>query len=168
MKIIAPMSATFGVVHERLLIRPEVNARFVDDMLPALWSAAVKYAIDPVGMIAQSGKETKWGNFGGKVKPQFYNTAGIKVGILGLFPGIDDGDNPLAHSRFASWEVGAEAHAQHLRKYAGFPVIGLIVDPRYHLVSADSRVTDWSGLGGKWAPSPTYGTEIEQIMATLR
>ena len=56
-----------------------VAPRFTQEMFPALWDAALRYGIDPVGLVAQSYKETGKGNFGGQVKPQFYNTAGIKI-----------------------------------------------------------------------------------------
>jgi hypothetical protein len=145
----------------------ETHPRFVDEMFPALWASALEYGIDPVGMVAQSGKETGWGNYTGKVLPGFYNTAGIKIRHQNMFPGITDGDKPLAHQMFPNWAVGAMAHAQHLRIYAGKPVLGLVVDPRYHLVGPPP-VLRWGELGGRWAPSVTYGLEIEAIMDRLR
>ena len=142
------------------------HPRFAAEMVPQLWAAGLEYGVDPVGMVAQSGKETNWGNYTGQVLPQFYNTAGIKIRHQSLFPGITDGDRPLAHQMFPNWAVGAMAHAQHLRAYAGKPVIGLVVDPRYSLVGPPF-VETWEGLGGRWAPSVTYGTEIEEIMERL-
>ena len=41
----------------------------------------------------------------------------------------------------------------------------MIVDPRFGLVSG--VVTYWSQLGGRWAPSPTYGDEIEAMMVEV-
>src|SRR5262245_58192096 len=35
-------------------------------MFPALWAAAEANGINPVGMIAQSGKETGWGSYRGR------------------------------------------------------------------------------------------------------
>ncbi len=173
MKIIGPHSATYAEVETRLKARPGVHTRFINDIFPALWAAATKYGIDGVGMVAQSAKETSWGNFGGKVSPEFFNTAGNKItpAQQKLFPGVTDGDNPLAHAMFASWKVGAEVHAQHLRRYAGVPiqVETLLVAPRYTAVAeANTGVTDWSGLGGKWAPSLAYGTELEKIILILQ
>jgi Mannosyl-glycoprotein endo-beta-N-acetylglucosaminidase len=145
-----------------------VAPRFTQEMLPALWNAALRYGIDPVGLVAQSYKETGKGNFGGQVKPQFYNTAGIKVRHVDLFPGITDNDRPLAHQMFPNWEVGAVAHAQHICAYASKPITGeLIVDPRYTLVAKNLNLKHWADLGARWAPSPTYGTEIENILTTL-
>lgn len=141
---------------------------FTADMFPAIWDAGLHYGVDPVGLVAQSFKETAGGRFTGNVRARFYNTAGIKIRHLDLFPGVTDGDRPLAHQMFPNWPVGAAAQAQHVRAYAGAPVGGdLIVDPRYVWVIGNFSLTDWSDLGGRWAPSPTYGTEIEQIMQTL-
>lgn len=169
-RILDTHSATLPQVTERLQTSGRnIHTRFYLEMLPALWTAATEYAIDGVGMVAQAGKETAWGNFGGAVTPQFYNTAGIKIRHLGFMPGVNDLDRPLAHAQFANWEVGAAAHAQHLRAYCGAPVVGLIVDPRYiyALRTPATAAETWISLGGKWAPSPTYGAEIEAIMNTL-
>jgi N-acetylmuramoyl-L-alanine amidase len=145
-----------------------VAPRFTQEMFPALWDAALHYGIDPVGLVAQSYKETGKGHFGGQVKPEFYNTAGIKIRHLGLFPSITDNDRPLAHQMFPNWEVGAVAHAQHICAYASKPITGeLIVDPRYTLVTKNLNLRHWTELSGRWAPSPTYGAEIESIITTL-
>lgn len=172
-RIIAPPSSTRDSVLAKLKVRSGVAPLFINDMFPALWAAAEKYGIDPVGMVAQSGKETNWGKFGGKVTPEFFNTAGNKISPAQqrLFPGITDGDNPLAHAMFASWKVGAEVQAQHLRRYAGVPIQTetLLVAPRYSAVAeSNTGVTDWFGLSGKWAPAPNYGPSIEQIMTEIR
>lgn len=143
--------------------------RFRDDMLPALWRAAEDHGIDPVGMVAQAAKETAWGRFGNRVRPAFHNTCGLKIHTSqqALFRRVTDGDRPLAHAMFANWETGATAHAQHLLAYTGKrDVSGLIIDPRFTLVTGEP-ISRWSELGGKWAPSPTYGIEIESIMQRL-
>jgi N-acetylmuramoyl-L-alanine amidase len=173
MKILGPPSASYDTVLARLRARGGVHERFINDMVPALWAAALKYGIDPVGMVAQSGKETAWGNFGGKVPWQFYNTAGNKINpaVQGLYPGITDGDNPLAHAQFANWKVGAECHAQHLRRYAGVPiqVETLLVAPRYYaVIQANTGITEWAELSGKWAPAASYGPTLESIIISLR
>ena len=167
MRMIGPPSATrTHVVGTLAGLAP--TALFVNDMFPALWDAGLQYCVDPVGMVAQSYKETGGGAFSGKVKPLFFNTAGIKIRNPDLFPGVTDDDRPLAHQMFANWQVGAAAQAQHVRAYAGCPVTGeLIVDPRYVWVIGKHTLTEWSQLGGKWAPSPTYGTEIEQLIQKL-
>jgi hypothetical protein len=167
MRILGPPSANYDVVRANL-IRLGAHDRFVNDMLPALWMAAVKYAIDPPGMVSQAFKETGGGKFGGKALWQFHNTCGLKLRYPGLFP-ESTGDMPLAHSQFASWDVGAEAHAQHLRAYTGCAIDGhLNIDPRWVFVWGKYRVETFEELGGKWAPSPSYGTEIVDIAGQLR
>jgi N-acetylmuramoyl-L-alanine amidase len=137
-------------------------------MFPALWTAAVAYNVDPVGVVAQSAKETSFGHYGGAVLPEQHNTCGLKVRAPGYAGLLTDGDNTLAHQTFWSWEVGALAHVQHLRAYAGWPVDGMVVDPRYQWVVGRYRCEQWAELGGRWAPSPTYGLEIETVMGKLR
>ena len=138
------------------------------DIVPALWDAALGYELDPVGLVAQAAHETGWGNFPGQVRPEFYNTCGLKVRHQDLFPGITDGDRPLAHQLFPNWQAGAVAHAQHLRAYANRPVDGLVVDPRYQFVIGRYTCVRYSDLGGRWAPSTSYGTAVEAVMTRLR
>jgi hypothetical protein len=122
--------------------------------------------IDPVGLVAQSYKETGAGAFGGKVSPRFYNTAGIKVRHTDIFPGTTDDDRPLAHQMVSNWEVGAAAHAQHVRAYAGCPISGeLIVDPRYVWVNGKFKLTEWSDLSGNWAPLPDLWVRSRRVDA---
>lgn len=171
MKIIGPATATRDAVVANLRASlGHAHIQFLEEMLPALWDAADLYGLDPVGVVAQSFKETGGGNFGGQVTAQFYNPCGLKVRHVGKFPGVDDGDRPLAHAQFANWAVGAHAHAQHLLAYTGTPLdfCALIVDPRYTLVSGSNPVTDYVQLGGRWAPSLTYGNELEAIARALR
>lgn len=167
--ILGPASAPLEVVIGNL--PAEATTLFRDLMFPALWAVAEDHNVDPVGVVAQSGKETAWGSFPGRVEPWFYNTAGIKVRdvveVMRLVP-TNDGDHPLVHAQFASWDVGALAHVQHLRAYCDQPVSGLIVDPRYLWVIGRHDCRTWADLGGRWAPSPTYGTEIEAIIRRLR
>jgi hypothetical protein len=166
-RIIGPSTADKASVAGRLAGMGG-DKRFVGEMLNPLWSAAERYGIDPAGVVAQSYKETGGGKFGGKVKPEFYNTCGLKIRHQNLYPGVTDGDNPLAHAMFPSWEVGAEAHVQHLRAYAGWPVTDLIVDPRYVLVIGRHACESFAELGGKWAPTASYGTELVAIARKLQ
>lgn len=169
MQIIGPPTATWETVRTMLLRQPSIAPLFVNEIAPALWDAGLENVVDPLGMVAQSAKETDWGRFPGKVKAGFYNTAGIKVRNQGLYP-ESAGDLPLAHAQFASWWIGARAHAQHLRAYAGCAVPERdVVDPRYWLVFGKHRLGSFMDLGGpgRWAPSPSYGTELVQIARKL-
>ena len=168
MKIMGPPTAARKDI-EFNLPKLTPHDRFLDEMVPELWDAALFYGVDPVVMVAQSYKETGGGAFGGKVKPAFCNPCGLK-NAQSLFPGVDDDDNPLAHARFPNWRVGAIAMAQHLRAYAGvyLPVDALILSPRYHfVVSANKPVASVEFLGGRWALSLTYGNEIVAIAKRL-
>lgn len=170
MRILGPPSVDYDTVRANL-VRLGAHDRFLNDMLPALWSAAAKYSVDAVGVVAQSFKETGGGTFQRLVLPNFYNTAGLKL----RHPNKDigtAGEVTLAHSQFVSWPHGAEAHVQHLLAYAGtLDMSGasyLVVDPRAAFVVGKYRVETFEELGGKWAPSPTYGTEIVAIADSLR
>lgn len=168
MNIIGPPSASLEVV-QRKLREQNRSVLFTNEIVPALYKEGLRYGVDPVLMIAQCAKETGWGTFPGKVKPWFNNTAGIKVHPTeqALYPGVTDGDNPLAHQRFASWTMGARAQAQHLRRYAGMPVPDdEVVYPRHWVVQL-YRLKTVFDLSGRWAPSPSYGSEIADIARTL-
>lgn len=143
------------------------HPRFVDDMFPELWDVGTFYDVDPTVLVAQSGKETGWGHYTGRVPHTFFNTCGLKIRDPSTLPP----DDTLSHAQFASWALGADAHAQHLLAYCqqdlpdGVP----LVDPRWVWVRKPTGVpiVHVSELGGRWAPSPTYGTDIETIIAKL-
>jgi N-acetylmuramoyl-L-alanine amidase len=141
---------------------------FLNEILPRLWTAALDYDINPVGMAAQSFKETGGGAFTGKVKAWFYNPAGIKVHhddkVMTLL-GTADHNHPLVHQMFPNWDVGTVAHAQRLCDYTLTVFDDLVVDPRHGM--GNRGITEWAELGGRWAPSLTYGEEIEEMMRRL-
>lgn len=177
MRIIGPPSTTIGSV---LAILPDVaepHPRFVAKMFVPLWEAALAYGIDPVGVVAQAGKETKWGHYGGRVRAEFHNTCGLKV--TAEQQGLEfreyapvrplEGDQPLAHAMFATWHVGARAHVQHLCAYAGLTVpVVEIVDPRYELVAGRHWCETFEDLGGRWAPAADYGVRLVDIARRLQ
>jgi N-acetylmuramoyl-L-alanine amidase len=172
-RIIGPASARRDVVVDNLLRIPDVHTRFINDMFPRLWDIAEAYRVDPVGVVAQAAKETGYGQYRGKVKPEFFNTAGLKItdAQMKMFPGLTDNDNPLAHAMFAGWHDGVTAHVQHLRAYSGWLVEmddDMIVDPRYYLVAGKHAVEDFYGLSGHWAPALDYGARLVQIAKTLQ
>ena len=126
------------------------------------WTLAPKAGVDPVVAYAQAAKETGYGKFGGVIDETYHNPCGIKTS--------EGGGNydPRAHQRFASWEDGVSAHIDHLALYAGapgYPKKGTL-DPRHfpYLLGTAKTVEQ---LGGKWAPSATYGTDIVRLMHEL-
>jgi len=170
-----------SLTRTELLARPMpsiTHPRFKQEMIPALWDAAVKYGIDPVGMVAQAAHETGWGNYPGNAVPEQHNTCGLKWHDSWRMQIIDypeEGDHMLSHAAFANWRTGAEAHAQHLLGYMGIklPAWQVNVDPRYSLALANAELTggatEWSELGGhrRWAPNDQYGFNIEHIITQL-
>lgn len=169
MEILSRPTATAATVVNNLRLRPGINPRFIDEMFIHLWNEAIRYGIDPVGMVAQSFKETGGGNYGGKVPFWFHNTAGLKTKYIKEtmdLLGTTDVDHPLVHLRFRDFKQGARAHAHHLRAYSvKLPPDEEILSHRYGLVSRNA--THFSELSGGWAPSPTYGPEIEKLAAQL-
>ena len=116
-------------------------------------------------------KETGYFNFKGVIRPNFCNTCGLKV-----TKGGGDQD-PGAHRRFEYWEDGIMAHSDHLALYAGASnqpkyspecashqnanckANGTTLDPR-HFTYLHGKCPNVEDLGGNWAPSKTYGTDI--------
>jgi hypothetical protein len=143
---------------------PNVTPIFLDEMVPALLGAAVKYGVDPAVLIGQSAHETGWGVFGRATTPEHHNTCGLKV----TRP-VGPDDNPDDHARFATWAEGATAHAQHLYAYMGIPLpAGAVnIDPRWVWVYGKHAITTLEELGGKWAPSLTYGSTVAVVAARL-
>lgn len=150
-------------------------------LIPILYDVALERGIDPCILIAQAMKETGYFNFKGVLRPNFCNTCGLKA-----TKGGGDQD-PNAHMRFEYWEDGISAHADHLALYAGansFPRYspncgshtnekykynGTTKDPR-HFTYLYGKCPNVEDLGGNWAPSKQYGSDIvdmvEQIINT--
>jgi len=113
-----------------------------------------RYGIRWDAVFAQSCKETAFWKFGGDVKPEQNNFAG-----LGTFDG-----KPGAS--FATPEEGIEAQFQHWHVYycgGDLPPGTKNLDPRRDTVLKSG----WAGtlqyiedLGGRWAPSQDYGSSI--------
>jgi len=136
--------------------------------LVALWDAGRWWGVDPLVLAAQCAKETSYGRFGGAVVPGMGNTCGLKIRNA-------TGDLKDDHAVFPMADgfpiIGAVAHAHHLRLYAGFPVPIDSPDPR--AVYLGPGTTNFGSaplvalLGGRWAPAPSYGVQVEGIMAKL-
>lgn len=120
----------------------------------------------------QACKETGFGHFGRAVTREHHNPCGLKIHDP---KGLADND-PNAHQRFPSWQVGVTAHLDHLALYAGaagYPRRTDVMagnwtpDPR-HFASVYAKARTVEELGGKWAPSPSYGVEIATLVTELR
>ena len=89
---------------------------------------------------AQSLKETGFFRYGGQVKPDQNNFAGI---------GATNGG--AAGATFATPAEGVRAQIQHLKAYASMePLIGECIDPRFDLVQR-GVAPNLSDLSGRWA-----------------
>jgi hypothetical protein len=125
--------------------------------------APLNGGIDPVVAFAQAAKETGYGQFKGVLNDSFNNPCGLKTSQGGA-----DSD-PNAHTRFPDWETGVIAQLDHLALYAGvngYPKSNT-PDPR-HFPTIAGKAPYVEALGGKWAPSPTYGFEITRMMREIQ
>jgi hypothetical protein len=108
------------------------------------------------------------------VKPEFYNTAGMKVrhpNVVRAILKLDEGalDHPLEHQQFQNLRMGCLAHAWHLKRYAGETrAPSPNPDPRWDLVDTTKFVVTYRELSGKWAvPGVGYGERIEALAVTF-
>lgn len=133
------------------------NQLFID-LAPAFYNVSNKAGVNPLVAYCQSAKETNYMRFGGVLNASFNNPCGMKTSGGG-------GDkDPNAHQRFKNWEEGVQAQIDHLALYAGatgYPKTGT-PDPRHFPYLKGTAVTV-EDLGGKWAPSSSYGTEIVRM-----
>lgn len=156
------------------------------DLAPVFYQKAKFLGLSPAVLYTQAAKETGYFKFGGVLDKSFRNTCGLKITQGG-------GDyERSAHKKFASWEDGIQAHADHLALYAGHMIYpkynveteqftksrggtynadrykknGTTGDPRHfpYLHGSACNVTD---LGGRWAPSKSYGTDILKMVNEL-
>ena len=112
---------------------------------------------------AQACLETGNFHFGGDVKAEQYNYAGIGA-VGGGAPG----------NSFASPQIGVRAQIQHLKAYVNKePLQGECVDPRFKYVERGvSPYVEWLGqrenpLGKGWATGADYGPKILRIVNAI-
>jgi hypothetical protein len=105
----------------------------------------------------QAIQETGWFRFGGDVKPEQNNFAGI--GATGGGAGGAKFDTP---------QIGVRAQIHHLKAYASQDaLVNANASPRFHLVTR-GIAQRWIDLNGRWAvPGTTYGQSILKIFADL-
>jgi hypothetical protein len=100
--------------------------------------------------------ETGFLRFGGDIKPQQNNFAG-----LGAIGGSADS------ASFESARIGVRAHIQHLKAYASLePLVQEVVDPRFRFVTRGiAPLIDQ--LSGRWSADVDYGTKITAMLKRL-
>lgn len=140
------------------------------DLAPLYWEIAPQRGgVDPALAYVQFAHETGFlyrdGRSGAGLDASYCNPCGLKTAAGG-----GDTDSS-AHMRFADWREGITAHVDHLALYAGavgYPRSGT-PDPRHFAYLAGMAPTA-EALGGKWAPSTTYGaglvTKLQELMET--
>ncbi len=134
---------------------PKINCS-VENLVHIYYVEAEREGIRPDIAICQAIKETGVWAYGGDVIPEQNNYCGLGTtggGVKGEF--------------FATPQLGARAHIQHLLSYTSKrPPRTEIVDPRYELIKKFrpqifGKLTKWTDLNGVWAvPGNHYGEDI--------
>lgn len=119
-----------------------INPSFNPEIAEAYLRVGSIYGVRGDVALSQSILETNWFRFGGDVRAEQNNFAG-----LGAVGGGARG------ASFSTIEEGVRAHIQHLFAYATkdpVPKGEIIVDPRFQYVTRGSA-PNWEDLAGKWA-----------------
>ncbi|NET32331.1 MAG: cell wall hydrolase [Cyanothece sp. SIO1E1] len=100
--------------------------------------------------------ETGFLRFGGNIKPEQNNFAGL--GSL---------EGGTAGASFQSARIGVRAHIQHMKAYASNqPLVQQLVDPRFRFVTRGiAPLVDQ--LSGRWTADPDYGKKILSVLRRL-
>jgi hypothetical protein len=138
------------------------------DLAPAYWLIAQERAgADPALAYVQFGHETGFLYRDGKsmagLDASYHNPCGLKI----TTGGSDTDRN--AHKRFTNWGEGITAQVDHLALYAGAPGYPKsdTPDPR-HFTFIKGTAKTVEALGGKWAPSKSYGSKLVSMLKELR
>ena len=115
---------------------------------------------------AQAMKETGWLQYGGIVKIEQFNFAGI---------GAVDGNAEGECASFKDVRTGVRAQIQHLKAYASTETLNNpCVDPRFELVKRGvAPYVEWLGIGENpsgagWASAANYGRDIVNMIKAMK
>ena len=144
--------------------KEEDFADTIEDFCGILYEEAVDEGIRPEVVFAQSMNETGWLQFGGDVKIEQFNFAGL--GATG---------GGVAGAQFESVRQGLRAQVQHLKAYATDEKPKKeIVDPRYnHVTKGTAPYVEWLGINENpkkvgWAGALRYGMAlVKSVMKPL-
>ena len=133
------------------------GAATIEDFAAIVVDEANAEGVKPEVVFAQEMHETGWLQFGGDVKPEQCNFAGLGAtggGNLGL--------------TFESVRMGVRAQVQHLKAYASTePLNQTCIDPRFKYVTRGTAPT-LGKLNGHWAvPGNGYGNSIYSIIKQI-
>lgn len=130
------------------------NSSFDREIAVQMYKMGEKYGIRGDIALCQSCIETGWFKYTGgtAVTPDDHNYCGLGVTQKGK-----------KGCQFSTVAEGCEAQIQHLFAYACKDALPYAqVDPRFKYVTRGCAPT-WEALGGKWATSTTYGTQILSV-----
>lgn len=155
----------------RTLLKSKNSA--APDLVDLYLQIGQEYGIRGDIAFCQAAKETGWWKFTGDVQPIQNNYCGLYAlgrplteqdSCNGADPNYVWLEVGKHGATFISPAAGVEAHIQHLYAYAtkkDLPPGKVIIDPRFKLLdSKRGSAPCWQDLGGKWAPSTTYGQSI--------
>ena len=133
------------------------GAPSIDEFCSIVFEEACAEGVHPEVVFCQSMIETGWLRFGGSVKAEQCNFAGI--GAV---------STSASGTSFPDVRTGVRAQVQHLKAYASLsPLNKACVDPRFNLVERGCAplLTD---LDGRWAvPGDGYGNRIYCLVSEL-
>ena len=105
---------------------------------------------------AQMCVETNFLRFGGAIKPEQHNFAG-----LGAMGSGNEG------ASFSSSRIGVRSQIQHLKAYASTePLVQAVVDPRFQYIRRGIAPTV-TQLSGRWSADPHYHLRIIAVLRRL-
>ena len=133
------------------------GAATIEDFAAIVVDEANAEGVKPEVVFAQEMHETGWLQFGGDVKPEQCNFAGL---------GATGGGNPGLS--FESVRMGVRAQVQHLKAYASTkPLNQACIDPRFKYVTRGTAPT-LAKLDGHWAvPGNGYGNSIFSLIKQI-
>lgn len=118
--------------------------------------------VNPAIAYVQAAKETGFGKFGGVLDESYHNPCGLKTAAGG------DNTDKNAHKKFDNWDQGVQAHLDHLALYAGasgYPKDDSYDERQFKTIKGTAATVN--SLGTKWAPSDTYGEEVNALYKNL-
>ena len=143
------------------------GAETLEDFCQIVYDVCGVYDLKAELVWAQICKETGYLQFGGDVKPEQCNFAGI--GATG---------GGVAGNSFSNVEEGVTAQVQHLKLYATkskkWEKNVTIVDPRYNEdIRGKAMLVEWLGIpqnpyGSGWAAADNYGYNLISMMEDMR
>jgi len=135
---------------------PEINSGYAQ-MISRLYTEEASFeGVNHDIAFVQMCLETGFLKYGGDVKPEQFNFAGLGAVGNGA-PGLS----------FPDPRTGVRAHIQHLKAYGSEEPLNLeLVNPRFRFVRRGCAPT-YEGLAGTWAADRQYAVKITAIMNRL-